>query len=156
MRRVMTSQTMSFIFGAILVAIGILGGGFEVKELKVPHVTLGVRIIAGIAGLIFVGLGFGFWSPSLQPGPTPVASTATAKMSEREHDKDRYGGDYRYFDVNTDHIEDCEGACKADAQCLAWTYVKPGIQRPHAICCMKSVIPAISDNACCVSGTKIQ
>ena len=64
----MTSQTMSFIFGAILVAIGILGGGFEVKELKVPHVTFGVRIIAGIAGLIFVGLGSGFGHPVSNQG----------------------------------------------------------------------------------------
>jgi hypothetical protein len=77
-------------------------------------------------------------------------------MSEREHDKDRYGGDYSVFDVNTDHIEDCEGACKADTKCDAWTYVNPGVQRTHAVCYLKSVIPAISDNACCVSGAKIR
>ena len=36
-RPAMTLQTMSFIFGAILLAVAILGGGFEIKEIKVSH-----------------------------------------------------------------------------------------------------------------------
>jgi len=150
----MTLQTMSFIFGALLLAVGILGGGFEVKEIKISNASTSVRILAGLAGLVFIGLGLGLWQPSALTEVIPVAPTAT--MSEREHDRDRSGGDYTGFDVNTDHIEDCEAACKADAKCAAWTYVKPGIQGPHARCYLKSVIPAISDNACCVSGTKIR
>ena len=155
----MTLQTMSFIFGALLLAVGILGGGFEVKEIKVSNVNTSGRIFAGLAGLIFVVLGF--WQPTslitadpLRSAVIPTASTAT--MSEREHDKDRYGGDFSVYDITTDHIEDCEGACKSDAKCVAWTYVKPGVLRPHAICALKSVIPAISDNVCCVSGTKVR
>ena len=54
----MNPQSMSFIFGAILLAVAILGGGFEVKEIKVSNVSISVRIIAGIVGLIFIGLGF--------------------------------------------------------------------------------------------------
>ena len=54
----MTPQAMSFIFGAILLAVAILGGGFEVKEIKVSNVSVGVRIIAGIVGLFFIVLGF--------------------------------------------------------------------------------------------------
>jgi hypothetical protein len=148
----MSLQAMSFIFGALLLAVCILGGGFEVKEIKISNVTTTVRIFAGLIGIVFVGLGF--WQPSALTGAIPIAPTTT--MSEREHDKDRYGGDFLYFDVNTDHIEDCENACKADVKCAAWTYVKPGVQAPHARCALKSVIPAISDNACCVSGTKIR
>ena len=67
----MTLQTMSFIFGALLLAVGILGGGFEVKEIKVSNASIGVRIIAGIAGLFFISLGF--WqqlSAVLEPPPT--------------------------------------------------------------------------------------
>ncbi len=154
----MTLQAMSFIFGAILLAVAILGGGFEVKELKVSNVTLGVRIIAGIVGLIFVVLGF--WSPGPLPGAissiVPTETAPTVKMSEREDGKDRWGGDYLYFDVSTDHIEDCEAACKADAKCSAWTYVKPAVLKPRAVCCLKNVVPAISENSCCVSGTKIR
>jgi hypothetical protein len=91
----MTLQTMSFIFGAILLAVAILGGGFEIKEIKVPNVTMGGRIIAGIVGIFFVGLGF--WETERPPPdrtPPPVV-----RMSEREHDKDRLGGDYRGFDI---------------------------------------------------------
>ena len=156
----MTLQTMSFIFGALLLAVAILGGALEVKEIKVSNVTKSGRIFAGLVGLVFVALGF--WQPfssTISDGParppsTPVATTVT--MSEREHDKDRYGGDYSNFDVSTDHTEDCERACKDDPKCAAWTYVKPGVQRPRAVCYLKNVIPAISDNVCCVSGTKIR
>ncbi len=145
----MTLQAMSFIFGAILLAVAILGGGFEIKEIKVSQVTMGARISAGIVGLFFIGLGFWPVRPDGIPPPPPP-------MSEREHDKDRLGGDYRGFDVRTDHIDDCEDACKSDTKCAAWTYVKPGVQRPQARCYLKSVIPAASDNECCVSGTKIR
>ncbi len=145
----MTLQTMSFIFGALLLAVAILGGGFEIKEIKVSNVTPGVRIVAAIVGIIFVGLGF-FQGPLLE------RITAQARMSEREHDKDRLGGDYFSFDARTDHVEDCEGACRTEAKCAAWTYVKPGVQGPQARCYLKNVVPAMSDNACCVSGTKIR
>ena len=54
----MTLQTMSFVFGAILLAVAILGGGFEIKEIKISNATIGVRIVAGVVGLFFIGLGF--------------------------------------------------------------------------------------------------
>ena len=154
----MTLQTLSFIFGALLLAVGILGGGFEVKEIKVSNVTTSVRIVAGLIGIVFVGLGF--WQPGPLTGPEPVAApvaapaAAAVTMSERAHDTDRFGGDYRGFDVNVDHTELCEDACKNDTKCLAWTYVKPGIQTQMARCWLKDVVPASSNNVCCVSGTK--
>lgn len=170
----MTLQTMSFIFGALLLAVAILGGALEVKEIKVSNVTKSGRTLAGLVGLVFIGLGF--WQPnfatnpdnSARPAATPIAPAATTSerpaatpiaptvtMSEREHDKDRWGGDYYNFDVSTDHMEDCERVCMADPKCAAWTYVKPGVQRQRAVCYLKNVIPATSDNVCCVSGTKI-
>lgn len=136
-----------------MLAVGILGGGFEVKEIKISSTSTPFRILAGVVGLVFMAIGLGLWQPNAQTETGPA--TTTAKMSEREHDKDRLGGGYTGFDVNTDHIEDCETACKGDAKCVAWTYVKPGIQGPHARCWLKSVVPAISDNPCCVSGTKL-
>ena len=145
----MTPQSMSFIFGAILLAVAILRGGFEIKEIKVSNVTSSVRIIAGIVGLIFIGLGF--W----QPTALPETAGSDVKMSQREDGKDRFGGDYLDFDVKTDHIEDCENACKRDKKCAAWTYVKPGYRGPQAKCYLKSVVPAMSDNPNCVSGRKL-
>jgi hypothetical protein len=93
--------------------------------------------------------------PAAAPG-APRHAAPIAQMSEREDGKDRRGGDYLCFDVRTDHIEDCEAACKAETKCAAWTYVRPAVISPNARCCMKSVIPAASDNTCCVSGTKIR
>jgi hypothetical protein len=100
----MTLQTMWFIFGALLLAVAILGGALEVKEIKVSNVTKNGRILAGVVGLVFVALGF--WQPISSTIPdiparspaTPIAPTAT--MSEREHDKDRYGGDYLFYDIS--------------------------------------------------------
>jgi len=160
----MTLQTMSFIFGALLLAVGILGGGFEVKEIKVSTVSTTVRILAGLVGLGFIGLGY--WqqgamtgampAATLAPAVSPAPTATTVTMSEREHDKDRFGGDFFSFDIKTDHIELCEDQCKTETKCVAWTYVKPGVQGSQARCYLKSVVPAISENACCVSGTKIQ
>ena len=53
----MTLETISFIVGGFLVIVGILGGGLEIKEIKIPKVGLSVRLIAIVFGLAFIGLG---------------------------------------------------------------------------------------------------
>lgn len=53
----MTTEVLAFIFGCILVLIGIIGGGFEVKELKIPKVGWPTRVIAIIGGIDFISLG---------------------------------------------------------------------------------------------------
>lgn len=55
----MSIEIVSFAVGSVLVLIGILGGGFEVKEIKIPKVGMGVRIVALLAGGLFVCLGIG-------------------------------------------------------------------------------------------------
>jgi hypothetical protein len=55
----MSIEIVSFVFGGILLLVGVLGGGFEVKEIKIPKVGMGVRVLAAIVGLLFVCLGFG-------------------------------------------------------------------------------------------------
>jgi hypothetical protein len=70
-----------------------------------------VRVIS----VIFIGLGF--W----QPNGLPERAPSDVKMSQREHAKDRLGGDYFDFDVKIDHIEDFEKTCKGDTKCAAWT-----------------------------------
>lgn len=81
----MTLQTMSFIFGALLLAVGILGGGFEVKEIKVSNVTTSVRIVAGLIGIVFVGLGFSAAGPLDRAG----AGRRTCRRTRRgrRHDE---------------------------------------------------------------------
>jgi hypothetical protein len=59
----MTIQIAAFAFGGILVFVGVLGGGFEVKELKVPKVGPGVRVLSAVVGLLFICVGFGATTP---------------------------------------------------------------------------------------------
>lgn len=54
----MSIQVIAFAFGGLLLFVGLLGGGFEVKELKVPRVGAGVRGMSTMLGAIFVCLGF--------------------------------------------------------------------------------------------------
>jgi hypothetical protein len=79
-RYAMTLQSMSFVFGAILLAVAILGGGFEIKEIKVSNVSIGVRVLAGIVGLFFIGLGF-----SQQPSPLTESESAPANSGTGPH-----------------------------------------------------------------------
>jgi len=54
----MNVQVIAFGFGGFLLLISVLGGGFELKELKVPKVGIGVRAVSAIVGLLFICLGF--------------------------------------------------------------------------------------------------
>jgi hypothetical protein len=50
---------------------------------------------------------------------------------------DRFGGDYRQFEVPTDPMgKDCQQACEAEEGCRAWTYVRP----VHKPCCISAVV----------------
>jgi hypothetical protein len=53
----MTTNVLVFGFGAILLLVGILGGGFELRELKVPKVSRVPRAVAGIMGFLFITWG---------------------------------------------------------------------------------------------------
>jgi hypothetical protein len=73
----------------------------------------------------------------------------------QEVDTDRGGSDYKNFDLPQANPVLCETSCNGDAQCNAWTYVKPGIQGVTARCWLKTgVVPAAKSNTCCVSGVK--
>jgi hypothetical protein len=65
----MTIQIAAFGFGGLLLFIGVVGGGFEVKELKVPKVGTGVRVLSMLVGVLFIGLGFGSTPSDPQSGP---------------------------------------------------------------------------------------
>ena len=66
---------------------------------------------------------------------------------------DRFGGDYRHFDVPTDVSgKSCERACEADETCRAWTYVRPGYLGQSAVCYLKNHITRPVRKACCLAG----
>lgn len=50
----MTIETMAFVLGAILIAASVFGGGFEIREIKLPHIGASGRIVAAVVGGAFV------------------------------------------------------------------------------------------------------
>ena len=55
---------------------------------------------------------------------------------------DRFGGDYRNFDVKggSEGDDECKAACTADNKCRAWTYARPGYAGRNAHCYLKKDI----------------
>ena len=64
---------------------------------------------------------------------------------------DRPGGDYQNFDLANASPDKCRTSCQMNGKCLAYTYVKPGVQGVKARCWLKTSIPAARPNDCCVS-----
>jgi hypothetical protein len=64
------------------------------------------------------------------------------------------GMDYRNFSLPSPDPRLCEQACSEDPKCMAFTYVKPGIQGREARCWLKSGVPQPIRDPNCVSGVK--
>src|SRR6266536_1008035 len=77
----MSVDLAGFIFGAILLSIGILGGGFELKEISVPKVGPIARGLAAVAGVVFIAMGISFARP--QVAQTPTVASAPAEPAQR-------------------------------------------------------------------------
>jgi len=66
---------------------------------------------------------------------------------------DRFGGDYRNFDMPPDpEGAACNAACEGDNKCRAWTYVRPGYIGPGARCFLKDRLTRPRRKPCCISG----
>jgi hypothetical protein len=94
------------------------------------------------------GLGLGC---IVQPVPVYSSSTGSAAL---EVDVERRGSDYRSFDLATPNPEHCRDTCLVEPQCVAFTYVNPGMQGPSARCWLKNSAPPVTPNTCCISGVK--
>jgi hypothetical protein len=79
---------------------------------------------------------------------------AQAGGISKEPGIDRQGRDYRNFDLPRAEADLCGGACRNDPKCLAYTYVKPGVQGPAARCWLKETVADGRPDSCCVSGVK--
>ena len=66
---------------------------------------------------------------------------------------DRFGGDYRNFDVDGhEGDEACKAACTSDNKCRAWTYARPGYVGRDAHCFLKKDIKPPRRKAGFISG----
>jgi hypothetical protein len=70
-----------------------------------------------------------------------------------EYSIDRFGGDYRNFEVPSDtSAASCKTACEGENRCRAWTYVRPGYIGAAARCYLKHTITRPRHKPCCISG----
>ena len=63
------------------------------------------------------------------PGTPGYVSSGSATL---ELNVDRPGSDYRSFDLGSTRPEECRDTCMIEPQCVAFTYVNPGVQGPSA------------------------
>jgi len=72
----MSTQIALLLFGGVLLLIAIVGGGFEVNQLKIPKVERAARLFAGIGGVLFVILGMSIGDTSASRGESPPRFSA--------------------------------------------------------------------------------
>jgi hypothetical protein len=80
--------------------------------------------------------------------PPPVPAGVTGVLSGVELE----GGTYTYFGGDNATVEGCQAACKADAQCIAWDYMRPGIAGSDARCFQKNRTTMQVSSPCCIAG----
>jgi arabinofuranosyltransferase len=84
-----------------------------------------------------------------------TGSIAFVESFDFETNTDRPGMDYSTFDLADANPGLCEQACDEDPNCMAFTYVKTGVQGTCAKCYLKSGIPAAYPATCCDSGARL-
>jgi hypothetical protein len=81
------------------------------------------------------------------------AGVIEPRTGSLEYAIDRYGGDYRNFEIASDPTgKSCASACEADNRCRAFTYVRAGYGSPNARCFLKDKITRPRRKPCCISG----
>ncbi len=93
------------------------------------------------------------WLKHDVPKASPDACCVSG-VKGMEYATNRQGSDYRSFDLAQADPALCRASCTGDAKCKAWTYVKPSIQHPKALCWLKQDVPAAKPSSCCISGIK--
>ena len=76
----MVLKILTFILGSILLLIGIFGGGFQIKELKIPQIGKFSRFLATSLGIFFILISLGLDIPppsttTTPPPPSPPTSS---------------------------------------------------------------------------------
>ncbi|HEC12416.1 MAG TPA: hypothetical protein ENI80_04060 [Acidiferrobacteraceae bacterium] len=116
-------------------------GGRDIPERRVE----GIEIVAGKT------------TEQVIPIEVQVAAPIATDVNGMKQNTDRPGGDFRHFSPAADDPALCQKACQDEVRCRAWTYVKPNtVQGPQPNCWLKTNVPPVVHNTCCVSGSKMQ
>ena len=65
----MTVELILIGAGCLMIGIGILGGGIEIKDLKVPSIPISTRVLSILSGAVMLGLGAYFNSIPVSAAP---------------------------------------------------------------------------------------
>jgi hypothetical protein len=84
--------------------------------------------------------------------PPPVPASVAGALSGVELE----GGTYRFFNGPDATPEGCQAACRADGQCLAWDYMRPGVFSSDARCFLKNRASNQVASTCCIAGFERQ
>lgn len=115
-------------------------GGLLLRFFGTPHIAGSARKTIRALFLLLLG----------------TVGAVLADSYTREEGFDRPGADYETFEQNhssPDH-DNCRAACESQPECRSYTYVRPAVAGPHAVCRLKSGTPPPVENACCISGVK--
>jgi hypothetical protein len=81
------------------------------------------------------------------------ASVVEPRGGEFEMFTDRYGGDFRNFEMKSDATAaSCKDACAGDPKCRAWTFARAGFVGGAPRCFLKSEIKPPRRKPCCIAG----
>jgi len=111
-------------------------------------IMVAVAVVVLVGGLVYL-----LWHAGGTPTPSPTDSRRLARMSNLEYGTNRFGGDYRSFEATEPQA--CKDACATEAQCAAFTFVKPGVQEASGVCWLKDRVLPPNPDANCVSGIKM-
>jgi hypothetical protein len=67
------------IAGVLLVIASVFGGGLEIKELKIPKIRKGARILSAVVGIVFIAIGISYKPP--WPGRSPEITTPQVEIT---------------------------------------------------------------------------
>lgn len=89
------------------------------------------------------------------PNQKPIKYTGAPRDRTFQPDTNLAGMDYRSQQmVNNSDPLTCQGMCNAEGECKAWTWVKPAVQGPYAVCWLKRGVPTRSYSMYTISGAK--
>ncbi|MDF3812268.1 MULTISPECIES: PAN domain-containing protein [Rhodopseudomonas] len=89
---------------------------------------------------------------ALAAGLTTAALSASPARAQANFD--RPGGDYSRAPVPSGDPADCALTCERDRRCRSWTFAYPTSPDHGAVCWLKSTVPQLLPNNCCVSGVR--
>jgi hypothetical protein len=92
--------------------------------------------------------------PARNDGCCVSGVPASGNMAAFEPNVDRPGYDITVGAPMAD-ANGCKAACDKVWYCVAWTWVKQGVQGPNALCYVKHEIPDAVAADCCTSGVKM-